>query len=165
MSLSPTKKRVHGDNQSSPSSSLSLSSLPDDAILRCLLGVPRSSHLNVSHVNKTFRSLVRSPEFEFHQIRSLLLHKTPSMSPSRMETLAVSSNGSLSVPLRLRMKRGRRLSTDWSHSQFRSLVMVMHFFLHVSSPLGQRSTSLAATPKKTPTPPRISGFLTLVPET
>ncbi|CAA7019827.1 unnamed protein product [Microthlaspi erraticum] len=77
MSLSPNKKRVHEDNNhSSPSSSsLSLSSLPNDTILRCLLGVPRSSHLNVSHVNKTFRSLVRSPEFQFHQIRSLLLRK------------------------------------------------------------------------------------------
>ncbi|CAA7019826.1 unnamed protein product [Microthlaspi erraticum] len=77
MSLSPTKKPVHEDNShsSSSSSSLSLSSLPNDAILRCLLGVPRSSHLNVSHVNKTFRSLVRSPEFKFHQIRSLLLRK------------------------------------------------------------------------------------------
>lgn len=47
-------------------------------------------------------------------------------------------------PLRLRMRRRRRrrrLSIDWCHS----LVMVLRFFLHMSSPLGQRSTSLAAT--------------------
>ncbi|CAA7037900.1 unnamed protein product [Microthlaspi erraticum] len=75
MSLSPTKNRVHENKLSSPPSSLTLSSLPNDAILKCLLGVPRSSHFNVSHVNKTFRSLVRSHEFEKHHFRSLLLRK------------------------------------------------------------------------------------------
>ena len=41
----------------------SLSSLPDDIVLRCLVRVPRSYHLNISWVSKDLRSLVRSPEF------------------------------------------------------------------------------------------------------
>ncbi|CAH8361926.1 unnamed protein product [Eruca vesicaria subsp. sativa] len=41
---------------------LSLSSLPDDIVLRCLVGVPRIYHLNVSWVSKHLRTLVRSPE-------------------------------------------------------------------------------------------------------
>ncbi|KAJ4890272.1 Galactose oxidase/kelch repeat superfamily protein [Raphanus sativus] len=40
----------------------SLTSLPDDIILRCLVLVPRIYHLNISWVSKHLRSLVRSPE-------------------------------------------------------------------------------------------------------
>ncbi|KAJ4884529.1 Galactose oxidase/kelch repeat superfamily protein [Raphanus sativus] len=41
----------------------SLSSLPDDIVMRCLVRVPRSYHLIISWVSKDLRSLVRSPEF------------------------------------------------------------------------------------------------------
>ncbi|KAG2329489.1 hypothetical protein Bca4012_020950 [Brassica carinata] len=40
----------------------SLSSLPEEIVLRCLALVPRSSHLSLSLVSKNVRSLVRSPE-------------------------------------------------------------------------------------------------------
>ncbi|KAL0713976.1 hypothetical protein Bca4012_020954 [Brassica carinata] len=51
----------------------SLSSLPDDIVLRCLARVPRSYHLNISWVSKNLRSLVRSPELNV--LRSTL-HKS-----------------------------------------------------------------------------------------
>ncbi|CAA7019823.1 unnamed protein product [Microthlaspi erraticum] len=74
MSLPPATDEmlVQEDNNSS-SSSLSFSSLPKDMVLKCLLRVPRSSHLNVSFVNASFKSLITSREF--HQSQSILLRK------------------------------------------------------------------------------------------
>ncbi|KAJ0253714.1 F-box domain-containing protein [Hirschfeldia incana] len=40
----------------------SLSSLPDEIVVRCIALVPRSYHLSLSWVSKHLRSLVRSPE-------------------------------------------------------------------------------------------------------
>ncbi|CAA7055791.1 unnamed protein product [Microthlaspi erraticum] len=51
----------------------SLSSLPHEIVLSCLARVPRSCHLNLTHVSKTLRSLIRSRE-----LRSLL-HKKNSL--------------------------------------------------------------------------------------
>ncbi|KAF2619064.1 hypothetical protein F2Q68_00041563 [Brassica cretica] len=48
----------------------SLSSLPDDIVLRCLVRVPRMYHLNISWVSKDLRSHVRSPELNL--LRSTL---------------------------------------------------------------------------------------------
>lgn len=48
----------------------SLSSLPDDIVLRCLVFIPRIYHLNISWVSKHLRSLVRSPEL--NALRSIL---------------------------------------------------------------------------------------------
>ncbi|CAH8384330.1 unnamed protein product [Eruca vesicaria subsp. sativa] len=45
-----------------PPPSPSLSSLPDEIVLRCLALVPRSYYLNISWVSKHLRALVRSPE-------------------------------------------------------------------------------------------------------
>ncbi|KAL9300253.1 putative F-box domain-containing protein [Arabidopsis thaliana] len=50
----------------------SLSSLPDDVVLKCLVRVPRRYYQNISCVSKRLRSLVRSPEL--HRLRSLF-HK------------------------------------------------------------------------------------------
>ncbi|VVB02480.1 unnamed protein product [Arabis nemorensis] len=50
----------------------SLSSLPDDVVLNCLVRIPRSYDLNVSCVSKSLRSLVRSPDL--YRLRSLF-HK------------------------------------------------------------------------------------------
>lgn len=54
------------------SSSSSLSCLPDDMVLNCLVRVPRRYYENVSCVSQRLRSLVRSPEL--YRMRSLL-HK------------------------------------------------------------------------------------------
>ncbi|CAH2061551.1 unnamed protein product [Thlaspi arvense] len=48
----------------------SISSLPEELILRCLACAPRNCYLNLSRVSKTLRCLVRSPEL--HRLRSLL---------------------------------------------------------------------------------------------
>ncbi|XP_033137045.1 F-box/kelch-repeat protein At2g22050-like [Brassica rapa] len=42
----------------------SLSSLPADIVLRCLVRVPKCHHLNISWVSKDLRFLVRSPELK-----------------------------------------------------------------------------------------------------
>ncbi|CAH8382739.1 unnamed protein product [Eruca vesicaria subsp. sativa] len=62
------------EKQTTHSPQLSLSSLPDDIILKCLVGVPRMYHLNVSWVSKHLRSLVRSPVLTV--LRSTLLPKS-----------------------------------------------------------------------------------------
>ncbi|KAG2329490.1 hypothetical protein Bca4012_020949 [Brassica carinata] len=56
MSKPPRKYSTH------PPPPPSLSSLPDEIVLRCLALVPRSNHLSLSLVSKSLRSLVRSPE-------------------------------------------------------------------------------------------------------
>ncbi|KAJ4890273.1 Galactose oxidase/kelch repeat superfamily protein [Raphanus sativus] len=55
----------------------SLSSLPDDIVLRCLVLVPRIYHLNISWVSKHLRSLVHSPEL--NALRSILLPRSSSL--------------------------------------------------------------------------------------
>lgn len=55
------------------SSSLWLTSLPDEIIFNCLIRVPRCYYQNLSSVSKTLRSLVHSPEL--HRLRSFLSNK------------------------------------------------------------------------------------------
>ncbi|CAH8384340.1 unnamed protein product [Eruca vesicaria subsp. sativa] len=45
----------------------SLSSLPDEIVVKCLALVPRSYHLSLSWVSKHLRALLRSPELNLHK--------------------------------------------------------------------------------------------------
>ncbi|CAH8369549.1 unnamed protein product [Eruca vesicaria subsp. sativa] len=65
-SIAGTTPREHDNDPSSPS----LSWLPEEIVLQCLLHVPKTYDLNLSYVSKTLRFLVRSPEL--HRLRSFL---------------------------------------------------------------------------------------------
>ncbi|CAH8332443.1 unnamed protein product [Eruca vesicaria subsp. sativa] len=62
MSLSYNANESPGKYRTNPPPPPSLSSLPDEMVLRCLALVPRIYHLSLSWVSKDLRALVRSPE-------------------------------------------------------------------------------------------------------